>query len=91
MGTVYTFIGGLVTMGFAMGGFYFLKFWRRTGDSVFVGFGAAFLLLSFSHGIGSFMTKPDDHAWTYVPRLLAFLLIITAIVARNLGSNGRGE
>jgi len=37
------------------------------------------------------MTKPDDHAWTYVPRLLAFLLIITAIVARNLGSNGRGE
>ena len=84
MGTVYTFIGGLLTMGFAMGGFFFLKFWRKTGDGVFVAFGAAFLLLAFSHAMGAFATGPDNHAWSYLPRLVAFLLIIGAIVSKNL-------
>ncbi|MFZ1988502.1 MAG: DUF5985 family protein [Alphaproteobacteria bacterium] len=91
MGTAYTFIGGLLTMGFTMGGFYFLKFWRRTRDSVFLSFGAAFLLLAFSHAMGAFIGKADNHAWSYLPRLLAFLLIITAIVSKNLGSSERSE
>jgi len=91
MGTVYTFIGGLVTMGFAVGGFYFLKFWRRTKDGVFLSFGAAFLLLAFSAAIGAFFSKADNHAWSYLPRLIAFVLIITAIVSKNLASRARGE
>ena len=91
MGTVYTFIGGLVTMGFAMGGFYFLKFWRRSKDSVFLSFGLAFMLLAFSAGIGAFLSVADNHAWSYLPRLAAFLLIITAIISKNLSGNKRSE
>ena len=91
MATVYTFIGGLATMGFTMGGFYFLKFWRRTRDGVFLSFGLGFLLLAFSAAIGAFLSKADDHAWSYLPRLLAFLLIITAIVSKNLGGTRRVE
>jgi hypothetical protein len=84
VGTVYTFIGGLLTMGFAMGGFFFLKFWRRTKYTVFLSFGVAFLLFAFSHGLGAFIGGADNHAWSYIPRLLAFLLIIAAIVSKNL-------
>ena len=91
MATVYTFIGGLVAMGFSVCGFYFLKFWRRTRDGVFLSFGLAFLLLAFSAGIGAFLAKADDHAWSYLPRLLAFLLIITAIASKNLGGSESGE
>ena len=91
MASVYTFVGGLLTMGFVMCGFYFVKFWRRSRDGVFLSFGFAFLLLAFSSGIGAFLTRADNHAWSYLPRLLAFVLIIAAILSKNLQGSGRQE
>lgn len=90
MATLYTFMGGLLAMGFSVGGFYFLKFWRRTGDRVFLCFGAAFLLFAFGHALGAFLAIPDNHAWSYLPRLAAFLLIMVAIVTKNL-NGGRSK
>jgi hypothetical protein len=38
----YDFVAGAVTMGFAVAGLFFLRFWRRTTDGLFLAFAAAF-------------------------------------------------
>jgi hypothetical protein len=39
-------IAGALAMGFLIAGLFFLKFWRRTGDGLFLAFAAAFGLLA---------------------------------------------
>jgi len=39
------FLSGAVTMGFAIASAFFLRFWRRTGDRLFLVFALAFWLL----------------------------------------------
>lgn len=78
------FISGILTMGYIVAGIFFLRFWRDTRDRLFAMFGAAFFILAvhrigleFSHDVPERIT-----AWYFV-RLLAFLIIIVAIVDKN--------
>lgn len=81
-----TFLSGMTTMGFAVAGLFFLRFWRRTTDGLFLAFAAAFWLLALNQALVGLLEAPrEDKVWIYLIRLAAFLLIIFAIAAKNLG------
>jgi hypothetical protein len=84
------FISGMVAMGLLTAGLFFFRFWRRTGDSLFISFGAAFCLLALNHVLLVAIGIPrEEQSWVYLIRLAAFALIIVAIVAKNVNGAGR--
>lgn len=81
----YQFLGGALVMGYLVLGFFFLKFWRRTRDSLFMIFAWAFWLMAANAIAVAVWSGGDlDIGWTYLLRLLAFVLIIIAIVRKNM-------
>ena len=82
------FISGLLATGYAVAALYFLKFWRQTGDRLFGYFAASFALLFLQRIALALATDlVADTTWFYVIRLLAFVLIIIAIVDKNRASS----
>lgn len=76
---------GVAIAGFAIAGLFFLRFWRRTGDSLFLIFCTAFWLLGLNQAIIALGNIPaEESSWVYLLRLVAFLLIIWAIVIKNM-------
>jgi hypothetical protein len=78
------FLGGAIVMGFAVASLLFLRFWRRSGEHLFLAFATAFLLLGLTQGLltlGGFPT--EERSWLYLLRLLAFLLILLALWWQN--------
>ncbi|HVA14317.1 MAG TPA: DUF5985 family protein [Stellaceae bacterium] len=81
----YEFLGGGLTIGYLVLGLFFLKFWRRTHDALFLMFACAFGLMAANAIAVSASSSYDlDVGWTYVLRLLAFVLIIVAIIRKNM-------
>lgn len=79
-----TFIAGAVVAGFALAGLFFLKFWKRTRDELFLAFTAAFWLLGVTQALLTFSQVPvEERSWLYLLRLAAFLLILGAIWRKN--------
>jgi len=68
----------------AVAGLFFFRFWRQTADRLFAAFGIAFWLLG-THWLALALTSPDQEfrPLLYLLRLLAFTLIIAAIVEKN--------
>jgi uncharacterized membrane protein YbhN (UPF0104 family) len=81
------FVSGLITMSFIVIGVYFVKFWTRTRDSLFVAFAIAFWLLAANQALLSFDTVPrEERSWIYLLRVAAFVFIAIAIVRKNAGT-----
>ena len=82
-----SFLAGMVAMGFAVAALFFLRFWRRTGEGLFAAFAAAFALLALQQGVMAALRIADeDRSWVFLIRLAAFVLIIIAILRKNLGA-----
>lgn len=80
----YAFLSGAVTLGFAIAGLYFLRFWKDTRDWLFAAFAAAFWLLGLNQALLALTDVPfEERSWLYLIRLAAFALIIVAIVLKN--------
>ena len=76
--------GGAIIMGYAVAAVFFLKFWRRTGDSLFLAYAAAFLLMATTPLLTTFLEVPrEEQSPFYLLRLLAFLIIIVAIIGKS--------
>lgn len=83
------FLLGVIVTSSLIAGMFFLKFWRRTGDQLFMAFAAAFLIESLNRMFFLFMERPNEGSpIIYIVRLLAFLLILIAIVRKNRGRLG---
>jgi hypothetical protein len=83
--TLLDFLSGAITMGFALAALFFLRFWRDTRDSLFVGFSIAFLLLGAAQAILTLADIPlEERSWVYLIRLAAFVLILAAVIRKNL-------
>lgn len=79
------FFAGMLAAGFAVCALFFVRFWTRTRDGLFLAFAAAFALLSLQQALGVFLGLPDeDRTWIYLLRLLAFVTIIVAILRKNM-------
>jgi uncharacterized protein DUF5985 len=79
-----TFLWGALTMGCAVIALYFLRYWRRSHDRLFVFFGVAFAVLALNW-VSLAIIDPmlEGRHYVYFFRLAAFLLIIIGIVDRN--------
>jgi hypothetical protein len=77
-------------MGYAIAGLFFLRFWSRTRDLLFMAFAVAFWLLALNQALVALSEAPrEEQTWFYLLRLAAFLLIIAAIVGKNLRARAR--
>lgn len=82
---IFGFINGSLTTGFLIAALFFLSFWRRTRDGLFAAFAGAFLLLAIAQPLPMLTSIPtEDQAPIYLLRLAAFLLIIWAILRKNM-------
>lgn len=83
------FIAGAIVLGYLVVGVFFLRFWRRTSDTLFAIFALAFFVLA---GNGAIVTlsgiEREALSWLYLLRAAAFTLIIIAIVRKNLPGRG---
>ncbi len=79
------FLAGALTMAYAIAALYFVHFWKRTADRLFLAFGAAFVLLALNQASVFALGIADErYSYAYVLRVLGFVLILLAIVDKNL-------
>ena len=82
--TLYDFLGGAVSAGFFVCALFFLRYWRRSRDELFLSFAIAFALLGIGQAILALANIPtDERGSIYLVRLSAFLLILFAIYWKN--------
>ncbi|MGB6941222.1 MAG: DUF5985 family protein [Bryobacteraceae bacterium] len=80
------FLLGVIATSSIIAGIFFLKFWRKTGDSFFLAFAASFLIEGLNRCGVMLLEKPNEgNPWIYLVRLLSFLLILVAILRKNYG------
>ena len=85
METLLGYLAGAVTVGYLVASVFFVRFWRKTADRLFLAFAAAFALLAVNQGIATFLEAGDERTvYAYALRVLGFLLILWAIVEKNL-------
>ena len=78
------FLSGAVTMGFVISGLFFLRFWKRTGEGLFLAFAIAFWLLGLGQALLAFSEVPvEERSWLYLLRLAAFSLILVSVLVKN--------
>jgi len=85
-------IAGAIGMGSFVIALFFLRFWRSTGDRFFLYFALSFAIEAV-HRIVSALTFDDaeDTPWHYLVRLLAYGLILWAILEKNLPARAERE
>jgi predicted PurR-regulated permease PerM len=84
------FLSGAITLGFLVGAGFFVRFWRQTDDRLFLAFAIAFVLLALNQALSQWLGAADERvAYTYLLRVLGFVLILGAIVDKNLAQGGR--
>ena len=84
MATLIDFLSGAVTFGFLVAGLFFLRFWKRTRDGLFIAFALAFWLLGLTQALLAFTDIPvEERSWLFLLRLAAFSLILISIWRKN--------
>lgn len=80
-----SFLSGALMFGFAIAGVFFLDFWRRTRDRLFLMFALSFWLLAAERLVLVVLTdgRNEEHTLLYLFRLGAFVLILLAIANKN--------
>jgi len=78
------FLSGAVTMGFFTAAMFLLRFWRDTGDTLFLAFALAFILFALGQALLTLSHVPaEQSSWLFIVRLVGFALILGAIVRKN--------
>ena len=86
--TAFDFLSGSITIGFLVAGLFFLRFWRRTHDGLFLAFAVAFPLLGLGQAVQALANIPqEERSYLFLIRLAAFTIILIAIVRKNRLAN----
>ncbi|WP_296949473.1 DUF5985 family protein [uncultured Massilia sp.] len=82
-------ITGAIAMGSIVIALFFLRFWRSARDRFFLYFALSFGIEGV-HRIVTALTydEHEDSPWHYLVRLLAYGLILWAILEKNLPARG---
>ncbi|HEX3570002.1 MAG TPA: DUF5985 family protein [Acidobacteriaceae bacterium] len=84
------FLLGVICTCSVLAGLFFLKFWRRTRDTLFLAFGIAFLIEGINRAALVDLPAPNQgHPINYIVRLLAALIILAGILHKNYRSARR--
>jgi hypothetical protein len=82
--TLFDFLSGAITLGFLAAALFFLRFWKRTHDGLFLAFGIAFALLGLGQAVQALANIPqEEREYIFLVRLAAFTLILAAIIRKN--------
>jgi hypothetical protein len=80
-------LSGAIIMGCLVAGLFFLRFWKRTRDRLFAMFAAAFWMMAVNRIVLAALDQESEFRTpVYGVRLLAFVLILIAIIDKNRGS-----
>lgn len=86
----YYFLSGIATMGFFIAGLFFVRFWRRTGQKLFLAFGCSFFLFAANQSLIALAGSPkEDQSLFYLLRLAGFVILIAAIIAQNVAARNQ--
>ena len=87
MTTLDAFMLGCIATGALTASIFFLRFWRDTRDSLFLMFSISFLLEAAGRTALVFIGRAasEGDPTIYIIRLIAYLLILVAIVHKNMG------
>jgi hypothetical protein len=78
------FVAGLLVMGYAVAALYFGRFYRQSGDRLFLFFASGFALLALQRlSLASAAMLPLPFITYYVLRLAAFVVILLGILDKN--------
>ena len=78
------FLWGALAATSAVAGLFFLRFWRLTKDRFFLLFACAFWVLALQWtGLSVLDVADESRHYFFIIRLLAFVLILFAIVDKN--------
>jgi hypothetical protein len=81
------FLSGAVTFAYLLAAGFFLRFWRRTADRFFLAFAAAFVLFALNQFLAvALAVVSEPTSLIYALRVLGFVVIIVAIVDKNVRS-----
>jgi hypothetical protein len=89
MAGINDFLGGAIATGYAVAGLFFLKFYFRTGERLFVLLCAALWLLGSTRVFMVMARDFSENHWLFIVRLIAYLVILGAIVDKNLSRRWR--
>lgn len=82
--TSFDFLSGAITLGFLLAGLFFLRFWRRTNDRLFLAFATAFALLGIGQAVQALANiTQEEMSYLFLLRLAAFTIILAAIAWKN--------
>ncbi len=80
-------LAGAIIMGYLVAGLFFLRFWKRSNDSLFVYFAVAFWLLAAQRlALALTAERNEENTGYYIVRLAAFVLILIGIWNKNQSS-----
>jgi len=86
------FLRGALSMGCAVTGLFFLRYWKQTRDRLFLFFCAAFWLLAAHWAALTVVNPPlETRHYLFLLRLAAFLSLIIGIVDKNRRSDDAGS
>jgi len=78
------FLSGAVTLAYFLAGLFFLRFWRKTKERLFLHFAIAFWLFMLNQVAVSIAEASDEQSgYYYVLRVLGFTLILFSILDKN--------
>lgn len=77
-------IAGATAMASLVAALFFLRYWKETRDRFFAFFALAFLVFALSRaGLAFIDEATEGRTFLYLIRLLAFVLILIAIIDKN--------
>jgi hypothetical protein len=86
MESLLDFLAGAITLGYLVASGFFARFWRKTGERLFLAFGIAFAFLALNQAAATYLDAGDErNLYAYTLRVIGFILILAAIVDKNLG------
>jgi uncharacterized membrane protein HdeD (DUF308 family) len=82
------FLVGVIATSSIMAGIFFLKFWKRTRDFLFLAFAIAFIIEGLDRACVMMVARPNEGSpWIYLVHLLAAALLLFAILKKNYGTD----
>lgn len=88
---INAWLSGAITIAALTIALFFLRYWRHSGERLFLYFALAFVLEGVHRLLPALPNANLDSPEVYLIRLVEYLLILFAIIAKNRKSNGRGS
>jgi len=87
---MYLLLLGAIAMACLVAGLFFLRSWKKTGDRFFLFFALSFFIEGLNRAMLGLSGDPNEgRPLFYLIRLFSFLLILIAIIEKNLWTTNR--